>query len=156
MRDSPRRAKRRFRSSVECFTGVQLCRQRRRPSSIDRASDAPARKSNNAATYVADDAGSRASHFACSRKARALRLSRMDIASAEEAADAAARMSAIVHEEDRKQRLPFGDRAELQHHSCSSGVASLCRGVRLRTGPNQRRAERNGSGVGVCFVHCLP
>ncbi len=59
---------------------------------------------SNAATYVADDAGSRASHVAFSRKARALRLSRMDRATAAEAADAAAPMSNIVAEEDRKER----------------------------------------------------
>ncbi len=59
---------------------------------------------HNAATYVADDAGSRASHVAFSRKARALRRSQMDIASAAEVADAAASMSDIVAEEDRKQR----------------------------------------------------
>lgn len=59
---------------------------------------------NNAATYVADEAGSRASHVAFSRKARALRLSQIDRASAAEAADAAAPMSAIVAEEDRKHR----------------------------------------------------
>ncbi len=59
---------------------------------------------NNAATYVADDAGSRASHVAFSRKARSLRLSQMGQASAAEAADAAAPMSQILEEEDRKSR----------------------------------------------------
>ncbi len=59
---------------------------------------------SNAATYVADDAGSRASHIAFSRKARALRRSQMNIATAAEAADLAAPMSDIVAEEDRKER----------------------------------------------------
>jgi Mg-chelatase subunit ChlD len=59
---------------------------------------------NNAASYVADDAGSRASHIAFSRRARALRRSAMNCATAEEIADVAAPMSDIVAEEDRKHR----------------------------------------------------
>ncbi len=58
----------------------------------------------NSATYVADDAGSRASHTAFSRKARALRRSAMGIASAAESYDATAAMSDLVQEEDRKER----------------------------------------------------
>jgi hypothetical protein len=58
----------------------------------------------NSATYVADDAGSRASHGAFARKAVALRRSAMNIATAQEVADAAAPMSQLVQEEDHKER----------------------------------------------------
>ncbi len=58
----------------------------------------------NAASYVADAAGSRASHVAFSRKARALRRSGMGRATAAEAADLSAPMSDLVQEEDRKER----------------------------------------------------
>lgn len=58
----------------------------------------------NSATYAADAAGSRASHIAFSRKARALRRSSMGLASMAEQADVAAPMSDIVAEEDRKER----------------------------------------------------
>lgn len=60
--------------------------------------------SNNAATYVADGAGSTASHASFSRKVRSLRRSAMGIASVEERADAVAPLSAIVEDEDRKSR----------------------------------------------------
>ncbi|MBA3884070.1 MAG: VWA domain-containing protein [Chthoniobacterales bacterium] len=58
----------------------------------------------NSASYVADAAGSAASHAAFSRKARALRRNSMGIASQEETADAAAPMATILQEEDGKQR----------------------------------------------------
>jgi hypothetical protein len=58
----------------------------------------------NAATYVADAAGSRASHVAFSRKASALRRKSMGRATAEDVMDIAAPMSQIVAEEDRKER----------------------------------------------------
>ena len=59
---------------------------------------------NNAATYVADDTGSKASHAAFSRKMSALRRSSMDIASVSEKLDAAASLTDIVSEENRKSR----------------------------------------------------
>jgi len=59
---------------------------------------------NNAASYVADAAGSKASHAAFSRKTRALRRTSMDIASVSEKLDAAASLTDIVSEEDRKSR----------------------------------------------------
>lgn len=59
---------------------------------------------NNAANYVADTAGSKASHAAFSRKMSALRRSSMDIASISEKLDAAASLTDIVSEEDRKSR----------------------------------------------------
>ncbi len=58
----------------------------------------------NAASYVADAAGSRASHVAFSRKARALRRTDMGIATAAEVADVSAPMADLVQEEDRKER----------------------------------------------------
>jgi uncharacterized protein YegL len=60
----------------------------------------------NAATYVADDAGSKASQAAFSRKMTALRRSSMDIASVSEKLDAAASLTDIVSEESRKSREP--------------------------------------------------
>jgi hypothetical protein len=59
---------------------------------------------NNAATYVADSAGSKSGHAAFSRKARALRRASMGIASVSECSDAAAPLSKIVSEEDGKSR----------------------------------------------------
>jgi hypothetical protein len=59
---------------------------------------------NNAANYVADTAGSRAGQAAFSRKMTALRRSSMDIASVSEKLDAAASLTDIVSEEDRKSR----------------------------------------------------
>jgi len=59
---------------------------------------------NNAANYVADTAGSRAGQAAFSRKMSALRRSSMDIASVSEKLDAAASLTDIVSEEDRKSR----------------------------------------------------
>ena len=61
---------------------------------------------NNAANYVADTAGSRAGQAAFSRKMSALRRSSMDIASVSEKLDAAASLTDIVSEEDRKSREP--------------------------------------------------
>jgi hypothetical protein len=61
---------------------------------------------NNAANYVADAAGSKASHAAFSRKMSALRRTSMDIASVSEKLDAAASLTDIVSEEDRKSREP--------------------------------------------------
>jgi len=61
---------------------------------------------NNAASYVADAAGSKASHAAFSRKMSALRRTSMDIASVSEKLDAAASLTDIVSEEDRKSREP--------------------------------------------------
>ena len=59
---------------------------------------------NNAATYVADAAGSKAGQAAFSRKMRALRRVSMDSASVAERLDAAAPLKEIVSEEDRKSR----------------------------------------------------
>jgi hypothetical protein len=59
---------------------------------------------NNAASYVADAAGSKASHTAFSRKMTALRRASMDIASVAEKLDADAPLSQIVSEEDHKTR----------------------------------------------------
>ena len=58
----------------------------------------------NAASYVADAAGSRASHVAFSRKASALRRKSMGRATAEDVMDIAAPLSQILAEEDRKER----------------------------------------------------
>lgn len=58
----------------------------------------------NAATYTADAAGSRSSHRSFSRKVSALRAMSIGNASAAEHLDAAAPMSDIVKEEDRKER----------------------------------------------------
>ena len=58
----------------------------------------------NSSTYVADAAGSRSSQKSLSRKVRAMRNVAMGIASFMESADAAAPMSDIVAEEDRKER----------------------------------------------------
>ena len=60
--------------------------------------------SANSATYVADAAGSRASHVAFSRKASALRRSAMNMASPADIADVEASMTQLVQEEDRKER----------------------------------------------------
>jgi hypothetical protein len=59
---------------------------------------------SNAASYVADASGSRASHVALSRKASALRRKNMGRATAQDVADIAASMSQILEEEDRKER----------------------------------------------------
>jgi len=59
---------------------------------------------NNAASYVADAAGSKASHAAFSRKMSALRRDSMNIASVSEKLDAAASLTDIVSEEDSKSR----------------------------------------------------
>jgi hypothetical protein len=59
---------------------------------------------NNAASYVADTAGSRAGQAALSRKMSALRRTNMDIASVSEKLDAAASLADIVSEEDHKSR----------------------------------------------------
>ena len=61
---------------------------------------------NNAANYVADTAGSRAGQAAFSRKMSAMRRASMDIASVSEKLDAAASLTDIVSEEDRKNREP--------------------------------------------------
>jgi hypothetical protein len=61
---------------------------------------------NNAASYVADTAGSRAGQAAFSRKMSALRRTNMDIASVSEKLDAAASLADIVSEEDHKSREP--------------------------------------------------
>jgi hypothetical protein len=58
----------------------------------------------NAASYVADAAGSRASHLAFSRRASALRRKSMGCATATDVTDLAAPLSQIVAEEDRKER----------------------------------------------------
>ncbi len=58
----------------------------------------------NSASYVADAAGSRASHVAFSRKASALRRSVIGCATPADIADAEAPMSHLVQEEDRKER----------------------------------------------------
>jgi hypothetical protein len=59
---------------------------------------------NNAASYVADAAGSRAGQAAFSRKMSAMRRASMDIASFSEKLDVEAPLTQIVSEEDRKQR----------------------------------------------------
>lgn len=58
----------------------------------------------NAADFVADDIGARASHRSFSRKVSALRAMSVGEATAAEQHDAAAPMSDIVKEEDRKRR----------------------------------------------------
>ncbi len=58
----------------------------------------------NSANYVADAAGSRAVHRSLSRKMRSIRSSAMGSATLQEQADAAAPMSELVEEEDRKER----------------------------------------------------
>jgi hypothetical protein len=58
---------------------------------------------NNAATYVADTAGSKASHAALSRKMKGLRCY-MNTASVAEKLDAEAPLAEIVSEEDSKNR----------------------------------------------------
>jgi hypothetical protein len=58
----------------------------------------------NAAAYVADDAGSKASHRAFSRKVRALRALSFGNAGAEEMADATAPLLEIVREEYGRER----------------------------------------------------
>jgi hypothetical protein len=58
----------------------------------------------NAATYVADAAGSRASHRTLSRKVRSMRAMSMDAASVKERRDAEKPMSALLEEEERKER----------------------------------------------------
>jgi hypothetical protein len=58
----------------------------------------------NAASYVADAPGSRASHVAFSRRASALRRKSMGRATAADVIDLAAPLSQIVAEEDRKER----------------------------------------------------
>ena len=59
---------------------------------------------NNAASFVADSAGSQASHASFSRKVRSFRRAAMGIASLQEEADVAAPLATIVEEEDRKNR----------------------------------------------------
>ena len=59
---------------------------------------------NNAASYVADAAGSKAGQAAFSRKMSALRRASMDSASVSERLDAEAPLTQIVSEEDRKTR----------------------------------------------------
>ena len=59
---------------------------------------------NNAASYVADAAGSKAGQAAFSRKMSALRRATMDSASVSERLDAEAPLTQIVSEEDRKTR----------------------------------------------------
>jgi hypothetical protein len=61
---------------------------------------------NNAANYIADGAGSKASHAALSRKMRGLRCFSMNTASVSEKLDAEAPLTRIVSEEDRKHREP--------------------------------------------------
>ena len=58
----------------------------------------------NSATYFADAAGSRASHASLSRKVRSMRRFAMGIATVQERGDAAAPMSDLIEEEDRKER----------------------------------------------------
>ena len=58
----------------------------------------------NAAPYVADAAGLHTSASSLSRKVRALRHIVMGKATAEECQDAAAPMSGLIAEEDRKER----------------------------------------------------
>jgi hypothetical protein len=59
---------------------------------------------NNAASYFPDRAGSRASHKAFSRKARALRRCLSLAATAQDVADATAPLSNLLREEDGKER----------------------------------------------------
>src|SRR5881394_3889762 len=59
---------------------------------------------NNAATYVADAAGSKAAQAAFSRKTKALRRASMDIASVSQQLDAEAPLSKIASEEDCRTR----------------------------------------------------
>src|SRR5438874_12932268 len=59
---------------------------------------------NNAATYVADAAGSKAGQAAFSRKMSAQRRASKDSASVSERLDAEAPLTQIVSEEDRKTR----------------------------------------------------
>jgi len=61
-------------------------------------------KATNAAAYVADAAGLHASASSLTRKVRALRRVSMGKATAEECQDAAAPMSGLIAEEDRKER----------------------------------------------------
>jgi hypothetical protein len=58
----------------------------------------------NTATYSADAIGTRSSHRSTSRKVSALRKSSLGTATPEECRDAAAPMSDILREEDRKER----------------------------------------------------
>ena len=58
----------------------------------------------NSSGYVADDMGSRSSAVSLSRKVSAMRRKGMGIASQQELVDAEAPMSAIVREEDLKER----------------------------------------------------
>src|SRR5262249_3146547 len=58
---------------------------------------------SNAARYVADSAGFRASQVAVSRKASALRRYSIGLGTAQDVADIAASLSQIVKEEDRKE-----------------------------------------------------
>lgn len=58
----------------------------------------------NAATYAADGPGARSAHRSFARKVSALRASSLGEASVAEQADAAAPMSEILAEEDKKQR----------------------------------------------------
>jgi Mg-chelatase subunit ChlD len=58
----------------------------------------------NSASYVADEAGSRASHRSFSRKMHGLRAVSLGNATFAEHSDAAAPLSDIVREEDRKER----------------------------------------------------
>jgi hypothetical protein len=59
---------------------------------------------NNAANYVADNAGSKAGAAALSRKARSMRLASLGVASVAEMKDAEAPMSSLTAEEDAKER----------------------------------------------------
>ncbi|MGH8091931.1 MAG: vWA domain-containing protein [Chthoniobacterales bacterium] len=59
---------------------------------------------SNAANYVADAAGLRASSKSLKRKVLGLRRTMSGVASIEEARDAAAPLSDLVHEEDEKER----------------------------------------------------
>ncbi len=58
----------------------------------------------NAATYVADAAGLHASSSSLTRKVRGMRRLFAGLASVQEAQDAAAPLSGLVHEEDEKER----------------------------------------------------
>lgn len=58
----------------------------------------------NAATYHFDTIGAKSSHRSTSRKVRALRSMSFGMATPEETIDAAAPMSHLVEEEDRKER----------------------------------------------------
>ncbi|HXA08377.1 MAG TPA: hypothetical protein VNW28_00250 [Chthoniobacterales bacterium] len=60
--------------------------------------------SANAATYVADSAGLRASSKSLTRKVRGIRRMHQGIASAQETQDAAAPFSQLVDEEDQQER----------------------------------------------------